>query len=143
MFSMSRTSTHQEIEIPMEKQVKNMKRHYRKLRTCIKTSIFINIQKMLIKTIMTHQFIPMILTRIRQVNYANYWKRSWNIGAFRHLKQCKQEEPSLGGTLENLMKYIYTLNRDNCTTRNICQRGSQHRLREASYKRGLLLALWQ
>lgn len=75
---------------------------------------------MLIKTIMTHQFIHIILTRIRQVIYANYWKRSWNIGAFIHLKQCKQEEPSLGGTLENLMKYIYTLNRDNCTIRYIC-----------------------
>lgn len=39
---LSRTSTHQEIEISMEKQVKNMKRHYGKLNTCIKTSIFIN-----------------------------------------------------------------------------------------------------
>ena len=55
---------------------------------------------MLIKIIMT-QFIPIILARMRQVNYANYWKRSGNIGAFRHLKQCKQEEPSLGGILEN------------------------------------------
>ena len=69
---------------------------------------------------MTHQFITVILTRIRQVNYANYWKRSGNTGAFRHLKQCKQEDSSLGGILEYLIKYIYTLNRDNCTSRYIC-----------------------
>ena len=33
---------------------------------------------------------------------------------------CKQEDPSLGGILEYLIKYIYTLNRDNCTSRYIC-----------------------
>lgn len=82
MFSMSKTDkrlifryvnriyANEEIRIPVGRQVKDVNRQYTKLKTqkvhehMTRYPYALIFRKMLIKTIMRHQFMPIILTRI-------------------------------------------------------------------------------
>lgn len=66
----NRIYANQEIRIPVGRQVKDVNRPYTKLKTqkvdehMTRYPYTLIFRKMLIKTIMRHQFIPIILTRI-------------------------------------------------------------------------------